>query len=249
LSSILAISEREIRRHGPGPALAVCWRQWQTERQLRRRGIHFRATDPDRVAAAYAAMSPAEFDAINGRQDWANWRTIPRALRGHVPNRPLNVLDLGCGSGGSTQVLAYYCPVGSHITGYEFASPLLEYARRRRYRHRSGRPAQVSFVCQGITETLHDRSGAALRSRSVDVINASGIIGQHLNRQTVIPLLAETRRVLKPAGLALFDAGPTLRPSVLRTLMGWAGFIYLGHYRSWLADPTGEMAFRLSPTA
>src|SRR3954469_15229830 len=112
---MLAISERDIRRHGPGYVLAVCWRQWRAERSLARRGVHFRATDPDpdRVAGAYAAMSPTDFDAINGRQDWANWRTIPRALSGRLPDRPLRVLDLGCGTGGSTRVLAFYCPAGS----------------------------------------------------------------------------------------------------------------------------------------
>src|SRR5438067_12328237 len=139
---MLTISERDLRRHGPGHVLAVCWRQWRAERHLACRGVHFRATDPDQVAAAYTAMSRAEFDAINGRQDWANWRTIPRALNGHVPDRPLLALDLGSGAGNSTRVLAFYCPAGSQITGYEIAAPLVEYARRRRYPHRRGGPAQ-----------------------------------------------------------------------------------------------------------
>src|SRR5437868_7087436 len=138
---MLTIAEEEIRRQGPGRLLAVIWRQWRTERRLARRGVHFRDTDPERVAAAYAAMSAAEFDAINGRQDWANWRTIPRALHGHVPDRPLRVLDLGCGTGGSTRVLAHYCPIGSCLTGYELAAPLVEIAWRRDYAHRSGWPA------------------------------------------------------------------------------------------------------------
>src|SRR5881628_1782958 len=100
---MLVISETEIRRRGPGRILMVCWRRWRAERALARRGVHFRATAFDRVLAAYAAMSQAEFDAINGRQDWANWRTIPRALSGHLPNRPWNVADLGCGTGSSTR--------------------------------------------------------------------------------------------------------------------------------------------------
>src|SRR5471030_438629 len=143
---MLNISEQEIRSNGPGRLLRVCWRQWRTERALARRGIHFRATDFNQVLAAYAAMSQAEFDAINGRQDWANWRTIPRALSGHVPDRPLRVLDLGCGTGSSTRVLAFYCPHGSRITGYEIAEPMLVFARRREFRQRDGSMANVDFV-------------------------------------------------------------------------------------------------------
>ncbi len=109
MTAMLHITPREIRRAGRGNVLAVCWRQWRAERSLERRGLHFRSTDSKTMAAAYSAMTEAEFDAVNGRQDWANWRTIPRALNGHVPMRPLRILDLGCGTGGSTRVLAWYC--------------------------------------------------------------------------------------------------------------------------------------------
>src|SRR5205085_6414642 len=144
--TMLTISEREIRNHGPGRILTVCWRQWRTERALARRGVQFRATSFDKVVAAYAAMSQSEFDAINGPQDWANWRTIPRALSGHVPDRPLRIIDLGCGTGSSTQVLAWYAPAGSYLTGYELAEPLLGFARRRFYRNRTGHLARVDFM-------------------------------------------------------------------------------------------------------
>ncbi len=241
---VLLFSEREIARHGPGHALAVCWRQWRAERRLARRGIHFRDTNPETVAAAYMAMSAAEFDAINGRQDWANWRTIPRALSGHVPDRPLRVLDLGCGTGSSTRVLAFYCPSGSHLTGYELAPPLLDLARRRVYQDRDGNPARVDFVCQGVTEVLHDAEGGPLAAGSVDVVNASGVVGHHLSAADIPPLLDEMKRVLVADGVAMLDVGPTLPGPELRRLMTGAGFRYLGHYRSWLGDPTGEMVFR-----
>ncbi|MCI0637714.1 MAG: class I SAM-dependent methyltransferase [Gemmataceae bacterium] len=240
---MLVIPESEIRRHGPGRALAVCWRQWRAERRLTRRGVRFRDTDADAVAAAYAAMSEREFDAINGRQDWANWRTIPRALSGHVPDRPLRVLDLGCGAGSSTQVLAFYCPSGSHVTGYEIAEPLLAFARRRDYRHRDGNHARVDFVCQGITETFLQANGQPVPDGSVDLVNASGVVGHHLTPATFPGLRAELVRLLGPDGVALLDIGPTLRGEALRPLMTEAGFHYLGHHKSWFGDPTGEMAF------
>lgn len=235
---MLLISERDIAASGPGRIMTVCWRQWRAERKLARRGVRFRATALDQVLAAYAAMSQAEFDAINGPQEWANWRTIPRALNGHVPDRPLRVLDLGCGTGSSTRVLAYYCPPGSHITGYELAEPILAYARRRRYQHRSGAAMSVDFVCQGVTQPFPEPDA------SVDVINASGIIGHHLKPETMRPLLAEIERMLKPDAVAMLDVGPTMRGRALRRIMTEAGFAFLGRYRCWFGDFTGEMVFR-----
>lgn len=240
----LFIPERDIRRHGPGNALAVCWRQWRAERRLARRGVHFRATDPEQVAAAYAAMSLEEFDAINGRQAWANWRTIPRALSGTVPDRPLRVLDLGCGTGSSTAALAFYCPAGSHITGYELVEALLVFARRRTYRTRTGSEARVDFVCQGIGEIFRQPDGAAVPVASVDVISASGVVGHHLSADTFPPLLDEIERLLAPEGVAMLDVGPTLPATTLRRLMEQSGFVQIGHYRSWWGDPTGQVVFR-----
>ena len=117
-ASVLSIDEAEIRKHGPGRLPAVGRRQWRAERRLKGRGIDFRTTDAQAAEAAYAAMTEAEFEAINGRQDWANWRTIPALAPGLLPNRPLRIVDLGCGTGGSTRVLAFYASADSKITAY-----------------------------------------------------------------------------------------------------------------------------------
>ena len=234
---MLTISEEEIRANGPGRLLAVCLRQWRVERALMRRGVRFRSTLAEDVAAAYASMSLEEFDAINGPQAWANWRTIPRALSGNVPDRPLRVFDLGCGTGGSTRVLAHYLPEGSHFTGYEIAEPMLTFARRRDYRHRSGSPACVDFVCHGVTDEFQAESA------HVDLVNASGVVGHHLRPDTIAPLVAELTRVLVAGGVAMLDAGPTLPAADLRQIMEGAGFQFQGHHRSWFGDPTGELVF------
>ncbi|MCI0461961.1 MAG: class I SAM-dependent methyltransferase [Gemmataceae bacterium] len=241
---LLAIPEGEIRRHGPGNLLAVCWRQWRGERTLAARGVHFRAVDAAAVAGAYAAMSDREFDAINGRQDWANWRTIPRCLSGRLPDRPLTALDLGCGTGSSTRVLAFYCPLGSEIVGYELVPALAAVARRRAYLHRSGSPARVAFVCQGVTEPLRRPDGSLVPDKGADLVNASGVVGHHLDEHTVQPLVAELRRILAPGGIAMLDVGPTLRAGPLTRILTAAGFHRLGHWRSWWLDPTGQVVFR-----
>jgi SAM-dependent methyltransferase len=240
---MLAISKLDIARHGPKDIVAVCLRQFLVERDLARRGIRFRDTDPAKVEAAYAAMTADEFDAVNGRQDWANWRTIPRALNGRVHDKPLRVVDLGCGTGGSTRVLAFWCPLGSHITGSDLTEPLLNVARRRDYRHQSGQPAQVDFVCHGATEPFRNVDGSQIAPGTVDVVHASGVVGHHLTPNTVTPLINELHRVLSANGVALLDVGPTLPGPVLRDIMADEGFTYYGHHRSWFGDATGEMVF------
>jgi SAM-dependent methyltransferase len=243
---MLRIGERDIRRHGPGHLLAVCWRQWRTERALARRSVRFRTADSAAVATAYAAMSDCEFEAINGRQDWANWRTIPRALNGHVPDRPLRVLDLGCGTGSATRVLAFYCPAGSRLTGYEIAPALLEVARRRTYQHRSGAAAHVDFCCQGVTESLRGDHGALLAEQSIDLVNASGIVGHHLTAQKIGPLVEELHRVVRVGGVAMLDVGPTLSDAQLTNILSASGFRRVARYRSWAFDPTGQVVFERS---
>jgi SAM-dependent methyltransferase len=240
----LHISEREIRRNGPGNLLAVLWRQWRSERKLARRGILYRSDDQQSVVGAYGAMSTAEFDASNGRQEWATWRTVPRVLRGRVPDQPLRVLDLGCGNGSSTRPLAFYCPVGSHITAYELTEHLAQAARRRPYRHRSGEPARVEVVCQSITETLRQVDGSLIPAGSIDLATSTGVIGHHLNAQTIRPLIDELARVLKPGGIVALDPGPTLRAAPLVRLMTAAGFQRLARVRSCFVDPNGQIVFR-----
>lgn len=243
----LQISERDIRRHAPDSALMACWRQWRGERRLARRGIRFRGTDISAIADAYAAMSDRDFDAINARQDWANWRTIPRVLSNHVPARPVRVIDLGCGAGGSTRVLAFYCAAGSRLTGYELVQPFVDIARRRDYRHRDGEPALVDFVCQPITTVLRTADGDTLPNCSVDLASSSGIVGHHLDARSVLPLIAELRRVIAPDGIATLDAGPELPVDELTKTLAEHGFVCVGSKKSWLFDPTAQLIFRKQP--
>jgi SAM-dependent methyltransferase len=227
-----------------GNVVAACWRQWRAERALARRGVHFRSTNPANVAAAYAAMSPAEFDAVNARQAWANRQTIPRAIRGRLPDRPWRVLDLGCGTGGSTRVLAYHAPAGSEVIGYELVAPLIAVARRQRYIGRDGQDARVRFVGQGLTEPLRDGDGRRLADWSVDLACSCGVVGHHLTAATARPLARELARVVTRGGLAVLDDGPTFQTPALVALMSEFGFRPLGRYLCWPLARSGQVCFR-----
>jgi SAM-dependent methyltransferase len=231
-----------VEQGRPGKLPEVCWRQWRTERALAARGVRFRSTDPARVAAAYAAMSPAEFEAVNGRQAWANWRTVPAALRGRLPARPVRAFDLGCGTGTSTRVLARVLPAGSEIVGYEPARPLADRAGQEDYR-----PARVRFVCQPVDEPWRRPDGTRVPDGSADLVHASGLVGHHFDPETVRPLLAEVGRVLAPGGLALLDDGPTLPRPALVTAAGRVGLRPVARVRSWWLAPAGQVLFRKGP--
>lgn len=223
--------------------LSVFWRQRRAERALARRGVRFRSTDPAVVEAAYAAMTADEFEAINGRQDWANWRTIPRALAGRLPDSPWKVIDLGCGTGTSTRVLAAIAPPWSEIVGYELVAAFLTHARRHRFFDRDGREARVRFECQGLGGELRD-DGRALPDGWADVANSSGVLGHHLDAVTAHPLAAELGRVLRSGGIALLDFGPTLTAKELVEVMRPSGFTPLGRYKSVPFARSGQVAFR-----
>lgn len=221
----------------------LCLRQWLTERLLLWRGIRFRTTDPNEARNAYASMTPAEFDAINGRQAWANWQVIARALNGNVPDKPLAGIDLACGTGLSTQVLSYYCPLGSEFIGYELSAPLAELAQKRHYNHRTGKATQVSFCSQDITQTWLKTDGSPVAARSIDLINASGVIGHHFTLALLLPLIVEINRVLTADGIVMLDVGPTLSEDALVEAMTKAGFKRINRYYSSWFDPNGQVVF------
>jgi SAM-dependent methyltransferase len=95
-----------------------------------------------------------------------------------------------------------------------------------------------------VTETLRQADGSPLLAASVDLVNASGVVGHHLRPATIGPLIAELCRVLKEDGALMLDVGPTLPGAALQKLLNTAGFAYRGHFRSWFGDTTGEMVFQ-----
>ena len=192
-------------------------------------------------------MARDDFEGINARQNWVNWRIIPRAMSGLVPNRPLTIVDLGCGIGSSTSVLAFYAPQSSRILAYEMSRPLVKIARVGTYLDRSGECADVRFHCQSITTPLCNSESAALDQR-VDLANSCGVLGHHFNVDTMQLLAAQLKAVIRPGGLAMLDSGPSLSASDLAGIMTSTGFVEVRRCRSWPLDPTALIVFRSADT-
>ena len=219
-------------------------RQWLTERRLRARGIDFRTDDPAAARSAYSRMTPAEFDAINARQAWANRRTLARSLDGLLPDRPVHAVDLGSGTGESTRVLARLLPAGSRILGLEFAAPIASFADSRDYPGPDGTPADIRFHAQSIADPFCDADGTPLPAASVDFVNASGVLAHHLTPPALDACLAEVARALRPNAPAALDPGPELPVAELRERAGRHGLRFVRRTRSNPFDRCGQAVFR-----
>ena len=218
---------------------------WHERRVRWLRHIQFRSRENGRAREAYAAMDPWEFEGINARQAWANWRTIPLNLVGRLDGRPRRAIDLCCGTGHSTAVLAWHLPPGSEILGLEWSPRLVSVARSRLYVTRNGAPASVGFRAQSVLERFRDTEGAEVADGSVDLANSSGAVGCHFDTESTAALADEVSRVLRCDGLALIDSGVsgTSEPEV-RAIFGRLGFSLLHRARSCFLDHYRQLCFR-----
>lgn len=200
------------------------------------------------TSACYSRMTAAEFSSINGRQAWANWRTIPRSLNGRLPvDRPLRVIDLCCGIGDSMQVLAWWLPQGSIIVAYEQDARFAAIAQRRTYQNRQGDTIPVVVRQASVLETFCDPSGVEYEAGFIDVVHAIGSLGCHFTSEESRLIVRECARVLKTGGYAFLDAGRAgTSPARLASLALEAGFLLEGQCRSWWLDRYVQLALRKS---
>jgi SAM-dependent methyltransferase len=228
--------------------IGIVLRQATTERLLKYlRGVDFRHNENTEATSAYRAMSINEFEGINARQQWANWRTVPRNLNGRIPNRPLSVIDLCCGVGHSTEVLACYLPAGSDILGLEYNPKFVEVARTRKdkYRRQSGEPIKARFAAQSVLETFRDDAGQEVTTGSVDLVNCCGAVGVHFKPEATRVLAREVARVLRSGGLATIDSGPYgTTTEQLTAIFEELGFKRLNAARSCFVDYSMQVCFQ-----
>lgn len=195
---------------------------------------------------AYQRMTTAEFVRINARQAWANWRTIPRNLHGQLPiDRPLTVVDLCCGMGDSTQVLAWWLPSGSQIVGMELDPRFAAAASAQTYRNRHGDIIPVTIRRASVLEGFCDHTGARLAAGTVDVVHAIGSIGCHFTPTQAAIIVDECARVLKDDGMALLDAGSAgTNEQELQAIANQHAFTVVGRSKSWWLDRYVQVVLR-----
>jgi SAM-dependent methyltransferase len=221
------------------------WRQFQVETIG---GYRFRGQEVGFVQRAYDGMDDNTFTAINGAQEWVNWRQIPRASHGRIPRGPALVIDLGCGPGSSTRILAWCGTPQWRIIGVDFSEQLIRLARQLAgngaFRTAAGERPTVEFVVGSVVEPLRDGSGTLIADGSVDYVSSSGIVGHHLSAEGLERLASELQRIVKPRGYVALDSGPHLKGDSIRRIMEKAHFILRARVRSVPFDPRPQLVFQ-----
>lgn len=218
---------------------------WHEVRVRKLRHIQFRSRENQKAREAYAAMDPWEFEGINARQAWANWRTIARNLEGRLPREPVRAIDLCCGTGQSTAVIAHHLSAGSEILGLEFSPRLVGVARSRSYPNVSGEPLRVRFRAQSVLEPFRDEEGELVAEGSVDLVNSCGAVGCHFDPEATRTLAAEVARVVRPGGIAAIDSGRSgTGPADVQAIFVRHGFEAIHRARSCFLDPYLQICFR-----
>lgn len=205
----------------------------------------FREAENARALRAYCGMTVDEFEGINARQRWANWRSIPRNLHGRLPERPCRALDLCSGTGDSTEVLACYLPEGSEILGLEYNPEFVRKARSRLYLDARGKPVKTGFHVQSVLEPFRDCSGSRLPDAGMDLVNCCGALAINFSEGAIDALAAEIFRVLRAGGLAAIDspANGSGKERMIRAF-GRRHFEALGSAQSCFLDRFSQICFR-----
>lgn len=235
-----------IKQAGPTAGLLrIIFGHAITAHALAYAGVRYLCQGDD-VREAYRRMTTAEFARLNARQAWANWRTIPRNLHGHLPiHRPVVVVDLCCGKGDSTSALAWWLPAGSRIIGIELDQRFAKIASANIYRNRAGAVIPVTIHTGSVLEPFRDHHGDHCDDRSVDLVHAIGSIGCHFSQDQTAVIFRECDRVLRDDGFALLDTGKAgTSATQLTRLAHERGFVVVRRSRSWLFDRYEQLVVR-----
>ncbi len=226
--------------------IKIALKQAYFEQVIRlKKKVSFRFRENAEAREAYRVMDEKEFEGINARQQWANWRAIPKALSGHLPNHPQKTLDLCCGVGHSTEVLACYLPKGSEILGLEFNPFFVDVANKRAFKDQSGGTVKTAFRAQSVLDPFCDVSGKTIAASSIDLVNSCGAIAHHFDAEATTKVMKEVARVLKSGGLATIDSGRAgTSPETLTQIASGLGLVRLAAAKSCFIDTATQICFK-----
>ncbi|BAC92312.1 class I SAM-dependent methyltransferase [Gloeobacter violaceus] len=153
------------------------------------------------IPGGYLSMRAAvTYDPITQYVLWPNETWVRDCLVKAVTRPPGRILDLGCGTGSTTVLLARAFP-GARVTGLDLSADMLVAARLKAKREKLA------------VEWLHgDARASGLPEASFDLVSASLLF--HETPPDEVPvILAEMHRLLVPGGqcLILDGAQSTLR--------------------------------------
>jgi demethylmenaquinone methyltransferase/2-methoxy-6-polyprenyl-1,4-benzoquinol methylase len=160
------------------------------------------------------------YDPMNRVLTFGQWQRWQRAFERFTPARPgMRVLDVGCGTGDLTLILARMVGPQGHVIGLDLTPAMLEVARAKVAR--SGLGARIELV---EANALH----LPFEDQSFDGVTAGFSLR---NMADLDGALAEMWRVLKPGGFAVSldvskPSAPVVRPLFLwffYRLVPWIG--------------------------
>jgi ubiquinone/menaquinone biosynthesis C-methylase UbiE len=131
------------------------------------------------------------YDTLMKNVDYKKWTNQVEEIFKRHGKQPKTIVDLACGTGGVTNILAER---GYQITGVDISEDMLFVAREKA--RKSG--LSVSYICQDMTElTLH---------RPVDAIlcMCDGF-NYILDKRSLKTTLERISRYLNPGGILVFD--------------------------------------------
>lgn len=242
----LNIPERRIQelsqRFAPTRALipAVlkqCWVEWLS-RIIR--GANIRTLDNRHVLKAYEKLTPNELRSVNMRQHWAAWRAIPRSLSSVVVDQPVAAIDLCCGLGESTRILAHFLTPGSRILGIDFDARFIRHAQNAP----STRTDRCDYRVQSVLAPWHDQDGVLVPDMSVGLVHSIGALAFHFTRFEIEIIVKNAWRVLRRGGALVLDMRRFGRERIqLLKSISAGGFKHVKSASSCLLDRTTQESF------
>lgn len=200
---------------------------------------------PEAVRDGFGSLAGKTFDGYNLPQQWVESRMLPQVIEGRVPVSGARVLDLGCGPGTSTRILAWFAKPDWRIEGLELIDHQVALAKERVaggwFVNRDGERIEPTFRCADVSEP---DAFVAIEDGSVDLAVSGGVVGLYLTPEQGERLIGALRRVVRVGGWVALDAGPSIPVKALEAMGRRNGFEVVDLVKSFPIEPRPKVLFR-----